>query len=49
MPSTMRPPDSADSDVTARASTGAGLVGRLVTLAKPEIRRVPPRMNPIDA
>ncbi len=49
MPSTTRPPDSADSEVTARASIGAGRLGRLVTLAKPLIRPVRPSRKPSAA
>jgi hypothetical protein len=45
----MRPAESAESDVTIRASIGAGRVGRLVTLAKPEMRCVRLRMNPTEA
>jgi hypothetical protein len=49
MPRMTRPPDSADSDVTVRASMGAGRVGRFETLAKPVMRSVRPRMKPIAA
>src|ERR1700760_1345704 len=45
-PSTKRPLDSADNEVTVRASTGAGRAGRLVTLASPASRRVAPSTNP---
>jgi hypothetical protein len=40
MPSTTRPPDSADRAVTVRASMGAGRLGRLVTLTAPVMLRV---------
>ena len=46
MPSTTRPPESADSDVTVRASMGAGRVGRLVTLAKPAMLPGAPEDEP---
>ena len=49
MPSTMRPPESADSDVTVRANMAAGRVGRLVTLARPAMCCVRPSMNPMAA
>jgi len=49
MPSRIRPPDSVDSDVIVRASTGAGRLGRLVTVTRPAIRSVWPRRNEISA
>ena len=48
-PSTTRPPDSADSEVMVRASTGAGRLARLVTLTMPAIRVVRPSRNPSAA
>ena len=49
MPSRSRPPDSVDSDVIVRASTGAGRLGRLVTVTMPAIRSVRPRRNETSA
>ena len=42
MPSTTRPPERADSEVMAWASTGAGRLGRLVTVTAPWMRDVAP-------
>ena len=44
-----RPPDSADSEVMVRASTGAGRLARFVTLTMPAIRVVRPSRNPSAA
>jgi hypothetical protein len=45
IPTTTRSPDSADSEVIVRASTGAGRDGRLVTVTAPAIRPVRPSRN----
>ena len=49
MPRMTRPPDSADSAVSVRASTGAGRLGRLVTVTMPVMRSVWPSRNPVSA
>ena len=49
MPRMTRPPDSADSEVSVRASTGAGRLGRLVTVTMPVMRSVWPSRNPVSA
>ena len=52
MPRMTRPPDSADSADSAdsvRARTGAGRLGRLVTVTMPVMRSVRPSRNPVSA
>jgi hypothetical protein len=44
-----RPPDRADSEVSVRASTGAGRLGRLVMVTMPVMRSVWPSRNPVSA
>jgi hypothetical protein len=49
LPGMTRPPDSADSEVSVRARTGAGRLGRLVVVTMPVMRTPWPSRNPVRA